>query len=192
MRLPRLFYLAAATGMCAGAMVILASAMADGPAAAPATQPDQPDPQTLVGKPAPDFKAVGLDGATHSLAEVKGNVVVLDFWATWCVSCRPLLHHLDENAHRLAGRGLKAFAVNAGDAKDAVAKFVADNSLSLPVLLDPDSTVLGAYKGGDELPQTVIIGKDGTVKTVLLGNKADGSTVVTEDKAIETALNEGQ
>jgi len=135
---------------------------------APTTQPDPNDPVTLEGKPAPDFKATGLDGKDYSLTEFKGNVLIVDFWATWCVPCHAELTHLMELNAKDSSKGLKILAVDGAEDKDAVQKWVTANNLTLPILLDPDSTVNTAYKV-DGYPETVIVGKDGVVKKVFTG-----------------------
>ena len=148
---------------------------------APATQPDPDDPVTLQGKPAPDFKATGLDGNPYSLAEFKGSVLLIDFWATWCVPCRAELPHLQQLAADDASRGLKVITVNGAEDKDQVQKFVTANNLTLPVLLDPDSTVNNLFKV-QGYPETVLVGKDGNVIKVFTGYTD------ARPKEIETAI----
>src|ERR1700683_5141832 len=150
-----------------GAAVLALAASFFAKADTPATQPDPSDPMTLLGKPAPDFKGTGLDGKEYSLAQFKGNVLIVDFWATWCVPCRVELTHLTEINAKDSAHGLKILAVNGAEDKDQVTKWVAANNLTLPVLLDPDSTVNTAYKV-DSYPETLIIGKDGIVKKVIV------------------------
>jgi peroxiredoxin len=154
------------------------------------TRPSQDDatPASLVGKPAPDFALPDLSGTNHSLAETKGHVVVLDFWGTWCVPCHLALPHVDQLYQQDSPQGLKVFAIDNGDEKDAVVKYVSDHHLTLPVLLDADSTAVGSYKV-DEFPQTVVIGKDGTVQNVFIGFKPDTSPAALE-KAVSDAMNQ--
>ena len=124
--------------------------------------------QALEGKAAPDFKLTGLDDKQVSLADLKGSVAVVDFWATWCPPCRASLPHLDETYQKFKGDGLKVYAINVGEEKQQVQAFVEKTKLAVPVLLDSDSSVLQKYQGSG-IPETVVIGKDGRIRKVLVG-----------------------
>jgi peroxiredoxin len=193
MQFPRYVFLlvAIACGLaCVGLMILgnhLAPAAPPDPAA-PTTQPpaDSADPLSLVGKPAPDFKANDLGGKTVTLADVKGHVTVLDFWATWCIPCHEELPHLQTLYQQQASHGLKLFAVDCGDETAKVEQYVKENKLMLPVLLDPNLVVGGAYKV-DAMPQTVVIGKDGKVRNVFIGFVAKTDTPRL-DQAVAAAM----
>lgn len=131
-------------------------------------QQDAADSSALEGKPAPPFVLAGLDGKRISSSDLKGSVVVLDFWATWCGPCVGSLPQLDETYKALKGQGLKAFACDQQEDAATVQKFVNDTKLSIPVLLDSDGKAGQAY-GVQGIPQTVIIGKDGKIRKVFVG-----------------------
>ncbi|HUB26925.1 MAG TPA: TlpA disulfide reductase family protein [Tepidisphaeraceae bacterium] len=150
-------------------LLILAGAK-NGLADPPASQPA--DASGLVGKPAPDFKLAGLDGKTHTLSELKGSAVVLDFWATWCIPCHQELPHLDAMYQQQSPNGLKVYAIDTNDDTTKAGKYISDNHLTLPVLLDPDTTAATAYVV-DEQPETVIVGKDGVIQKVFIGFTPD-------------------
>jgi peroxiredoxin len=139
----------------------------------------------LVGKPAPDFTLKGLDGKPVALSRLRGNVVVLDFWATWCGPCVASLPHLDQLYKDRAEQGLKLYAIDQDESADTVKKFLESKGLTLPVLLDPKSSVGEKYKV-EGIPQTVVIGKDGTVKKVMIGFGGDDTEL---RKAVDQALN---
>lgn len=144
------------------------------------------EPNALVGKPAPDFDLKDLDGMSVKLSDVKGSVVVLDFWATWCPPCRASLPHLAAAGEKFKGRGVKVFAVNQQEERETVFNYVTDQKLNLTALLDSDGEV-GKKYGVSGIPQTVIIGRDGTVRTVTVGfNDAEPEAL---SEAIEAALN---
>ncbi len=140
----------------------------------------------MVGKPAPDFKLTSLDGKqTVSLADLKGSVVVLDFWATWCGPCVRSLPTLDEVYRQNKEAGVKVFAVNIKEEPAAVRAFVEAKKLSVPVLLDKDGAVAQKYMA-QAIPETVVIGKDGQVRLVLVGAGPDNERKIRGE--IESAL----
>lgn len=144
-------------------------ATADAPADAQGG--DQPAMQ-LVGKPAPDFTLENLKGEKITLSALKGNVVVLDFWATWCGPCVASMPNLQTIAKETEADGVKVFAVNQQEDKATVEEFMKTHQFTLVALLDPEGKSGEAYKA-QAIPQTVIIGKDGVVKKVLIGAGPD-------------------
>jgi thiol-disulfide isomerase/thioredoxin/outer membrane lipoprotein-sorting protein len=126
----------------------------------------------LVGKAAPDFTLSGLDDKPVKLSSLKGSVVVLDFWATWCGPCVASLPHLDALNKEQSPNGLKVFAVDQQEEKETVAAFVRKQGWTLPILLDLGGDV-GKLYSADAIPETVIVGKDGTVKKVFVGVAED-------------------
>jgi peroxiredoxin len=145
-------------------------------------QGDEKDSSSeLEGKPAPDFKLTGLDGKDVALADLKGSVVIVDFWATWCGPCVQSLPHLNKVYEDNKAAGLKVFALDLREAKDKVQAFVDKKKLTIPVLLDSDGKVAEAYKVSG-IPQTVIIGKDGAVRKVFVGFGGDESEQALRDE----------
>lgn len=140
----------------------------------------------LVGKPAAAFTLRDLENTEVSLTDLKGSVVVLDFWATWCGPCVASMPSLMKINEKFAPQGLKLFAVNLQEGKKQVQQFLADKALALPVLLDSDGAVAKKY-GVSGIPQTVVIGKDGTIRKVIVGFGGDDAPL---QEAIESALKE--
>jgi peroxiredoxin len=170
-----------------------ADAKDEGTLAAKAKQEDKPAEellkpeeasQGLVGKPAPDFSVSDLNGNTVKLSDLKGSVVLLDFWATWCAPCIAGLPQIDQFNQAYQAKGLKVFTVNLSESKSRVARFVAERNLQLPVLMDTDGAVAQAYKLFAP-PLYVLIGKDGVVKKVWIGPISDKSEM---QQAIESSL----
>lgn len=126
----------------------------------------------LVGKPAPDFTLENLKGEKVTLSATKGSVVVLDFWATWCGPCVMSLPHLQQIAKDTEKDGVKVFAVNQQEDKDTVEQFMQTNQYTLSALLDIEGKTGEAFKVTG-IPQTVVIGKDGTVRKVFIGAGPD-------------------
>ncbi|MDX1523364.1 MAG: TlpA disulfide reductase family protein, partial [Anaerolineae bacterium] len=101
---------------------------------------------TLSGQPAPDFALPALTGETVSLSDHLGQVVIINLWASWCEPCKAEMPTL--NAFYQANRadGLVVLAINNQEDAPVVKAYLAENNLSLPVLLDAQAEMLDRYQ----------------------------------------------
>ena len=132
------------------------------------TQPPHP----LIGKIAPDFELTDLDGKAVKLSSLKGKVVVLDFWATWCGPCVAALPTVSSVTSSFHDKGVVFYAVNMKEKSDVISKFQTDKNLTFPVLLDPEGTVADLYLA-KSIPQTVLIDANGKIEAVHVGFKVN-------------------
>ena len=120
-----------------------------------------------IGASAPAFQLSDLRGETVTLAQFKGKVVFLDFWATWCGPCRmsmPMLEKLQlENPN-----DLKLLAINLEEPRDQVRDYVARQNIRTTVLLDSEGKV-GRIYGSESIPMQVIIDKKGIIRDIKVG-----------------------
>jgi thiol-disulfide isomerase/thioredoxin len=135
---------------------------------------DQPHERVsaLVGKPAQEFSIEDLEGRKRSLAEHKGKVVLLDFWATWCGPCRREMPSIARLHRDLESKGLAVVAVNVSEEPDVVRAFLTKNSYKLPIWMDVDGKVAGQY-GATGLPTLVVIDRKGSVAAHLIGLRSE-------------------
>jgi len=133
----------------------------------------------LVGKPAPDFELALLDGGNAKLAGHK-DIVILDFWATWCGPCRRTLPIVAQVARKYQDKGVRFYAVNEREDGDKIKAFLKQQKITCAVALDRDGKVGDLY-GVEGIPQTVVIGKDGTVQQVDVGFTEDLQDTLTKD-----------
>ncbi len=125
----------------------------------------------LVGKPAPLFELDLLSGGRFKLAEQKGHVVVLDFWATWCGPCLAAMPQVDRAARDFKDQGVQLVAVNLEEAPKPIQSMLERHKLDLTVALDRDGVVAGKYQA-TAIPQTVIIDREGKIVRVFIGGSA--------------------
>jgi peroxiredoxin len=122
-----------------------------------------------VTEAAPDFHLPNLDGNLVRLADFKGKVIFLNFWATWCPPCIQEMPWMETLYRSLKGREFEMLAVSIDeDGKKAVRPFMEKYSLTLPVLVDHDKKVAALY-GITGIPETFIINKQGVVDLKIIG-----------------------
>lgn len=114
---------------------------------------------------ASDFTLRDINGNSVSLASLKGKVIIVSFWATWCGPCKEEMPHLQAMYAELADKGLVVLSISSDDARTSsrVKPYIQSKGYTFPVLLDTDSAVTGVYNPNKTLPWTVVIGKDFTV-----------------------------
>ena len=123
-------------------------------------------------KPAPVLKLSDLQGAARDLSQLKGRVVLINFWATWCPPCRREMPSMERLTQQLKGEAFTVLAVNVGENVNDIELFTSqlDTSLSFPILLDSRSQTLQAWKIAG-LPTTILIDKKGRVVASAIGGR---------------------
>jgi tetratricopeptide (TPR) repeat protein len=136
---------------------------------AAASRPETPPIHPLLGQTAPLFTSVNPDGEPIDLkAHLGKNIIMLDFWASWCGPCLRAMPKVDSVARKFADQGLLFYAVNTGEDASTVKEFLKSSEFDLPVAMDADRTINELY-GVTGIPQTVLIGKDSRVQVVHVG-----------------------
>ena len=120
-----------------------------------------------VGALAPGFTLRTIDGETVELQELRGQPVLLNFWATWCGWCRYQMPFL-QAAFEEKGQEMKFVAINIGERSDNVRQFVEDEDLGFTIALDSDGAVATAYNVRP-IPATFLIDEQGVIKFIRIG-----------------------
>ncbi len=124
----------------------------------------------LEGQQAPDFALKSSSGANLRLSEYRGDVVMINFWATWCGPCRQEMPLLDELYARYQRVGFNLLGVNIDDDSRRAMKMIDELGVSFPVLFDSRKEVSKLYEV-EAMPVTVLIDREGNVRHVHHGYK---------------------
>jgi cytochrome c biogenesis protein CcmG/thiol:disulfide interchange protein DsbE len=132
------------------------------------------------GQAAPEIRLNDLQGKPVSLSSLRGKVVIVDFWASWCGPCKQSMPVLERLSKSYRDRGLVVLGVNIDDDVKTAAKFLAEVPVSFVVVNDRDKRVAKAY-APPTMPSSYLIDRDGRVRQVHAGFKAaDAKLLETE------------
>jgi cytochrome c biogenesis protein CcmG, thiol:disulfide interchange protein DsbE len=126
----------------------------------------------VIGQPAPDFALESVDGSIVRLSDYRGQTVVINFWATWCLPCYLEMPELNALHEERASRGdLVVLAINIApqDSRQGVENFIEELGLTLPVLLETDEYDVSLRYELERLPGTFFIDRDGILREVSYG-----------------------
>jgi len=121
--------------------------------------------------PAPEFALAAKDGGEVSLAGLEGQVVMVNFWASWCGPCREEMPHLEALHQRYSSLGFTLLGVNVDKDSADAAEFLEETPVTFPILLDPESSVSELYDV-IAMPTTVLVDRHGNRRYIHHGYKA--------------------
>jgi cytochrome c biogenesis protein CcmG/thiol:disulfide interchange protein DsbE len=159
---------------------------AGGAALALGCKPAESNP-VAIGAPAPAYATQSLAGDSVSLAALKGKVVLLNVWATWCHPCRDEIPQLEalHQKHRAAGLEIVGVSIDAAGTEEGIRTFTRDFKMTYPVWFDPDERVTAQFLTMG-VPETFLIDRAGVIRWRKIGPIAAGDTTLAT--AIERAL----
>jgi peroxiredoxin len=120
------------------------------------------------GGPTPALELEDMTGQMHRLADYRGKVVLVNFWATWCEPCRAEMPSMDGLRRSLQAQPFEVLAVNLAEPLSRVERFLGTMPLGFPLLRDRDGSVAKAWKAR-VLPASFLIGRDGRIRYVAYG-----------------------
>lgn len=121
-----------------------------------------------IGAPTPELALEDMKGRLHRLADYRGKVVLVNFWATWCEPCRDEMPSIERLRASLAGEPFEVLAVNVAEPRSRIEHFLAQMPLSFPVLRDPDTVTAKAWRAR-MLPATYLVDAAGRIRAVHYG-----------------------
>jgi thiol-disulfide isomerase/thioredoxin len=137
------------------------------------------------GDRAIDFEKPSLSGATVKLSALRGKVVLVDFWASWCEPCKRELPLLAKMASRLRPKGVEIVTVNIDDRTEAAQAFLRQHDLQLTVVADVDKKLVATYDP-PKMPSSFVVDKAGIVRAIN-GGFEDGDAARIEQQLLALA-----
>lgn len=117
---------------------------------------------------APNLELLDLDGKPANLNNLRGNIILINNWATWCPPCKAEMPTLQTFYEKYKNRDFTLIAIEAGDPGADVKQFVQSYNLTFPVWLDPDNKSLASFRN-DALPSSYVVDRDGIVRLAWTG-----------------------
>jgi len=121
-------------------------------------------------KPAPALELTDIDGKRHRLSDYKGQVVIVNFWATWCPPCRKEMPSMQRAWEQLRDEGVVLLAVDVGEDEDTIFAFTANYAVDFPLLMDLESEAINHWPVLG-LPSTFIVDKQGALVYRAVGGR---------------------
>jgi len=137
---------------------------------------DEPKPPVPLGQPAPEITVKGVDGSARKLSSLRGRVVLIDFWATWCPPCRKGLPDTQALHNRFGSKGLAVMTIS-DEPKATVTPYLKSNKLTMPAYLDQNGATNKAYHIS-AIPTLAIIDRTGKLSAYFVGLQ-ESSTITT-------------
>lgn len=125
-------------------------------------------PAPMPGRLAPDFTLATLDGTTMTLSALKGQVTLINIWATWCPPCRAEMPVIQAAYDQYRDQGFTVLAVDLQEDPRTVAAFMQKYGLTFPALLDLDGKVSSAYRSS-ALPSSFFVDRQGVIRAIYRG-----------------------
>jgi len=122
---------------------------------------------------APDFELATLDGGIVRLSELRGNPVLINFWASWCGPCRTEMPHIQAAYENHARNGLVVLGVDQMESPGSVSRFAEEFGLTFPIPMDSDGEVSAVYQARG-LPTSFFVDPDGVIQATFTGPMSSG------------------
>ncbi|HKI52369.1 MAG TPA: TlpA disulfide reductase family protein [Geothermobacteraceae bacterium] len=133
--------------------------------------PQKPAKTGLVGELAPDFKLPLVGGGEVNLSDLRGKIVMVNFWATWCPPCKAEMPSMERLYSRFKNSGFELLAVNAEvDGLEVLPEFLQKHKHTFPVPVDTEGEVQAAY-GVFRFPESFVVGRDGIILEHVIGGR---------------------
>ena len=124
----------------------------------------------------PDFELLGLDGSLHGLADARGKVLLVNFWATWCASCRSEIPGLNTLYRDLVDQGVVVYGISTDvEGAEKVVPYAEELGIEYPILLDPRSVSPEIFGGLEGYPMTFIFDREGLIYSSYLGAQQEAT-----------------
>jgi peroxiredoxin len=142
------------------------------------------------GFSAPDFTLETLQGETISLSDLRGQAVLVNFWATWCPPCRAEMPAIQQVYEKYRDQGFTVLAVDLQESPAQVNNFAEELGLTFPILIDPDASVFIRYRVTG-LPSTFFVDRAGIIQEVTIGGPMTEAFIESQVSSL-VAMGEGE